>query len=224
MNFRTRGYKLTRENYADVSNKSTLGKNLIYIKALEDKDENLIKCYSEVYADYEGLVYKDDWCKTHLAKVMQNYDLNIEFFGKLDHEEFEREITNFLHRSPFFEITDLTNYSCPGYYIMILDKFCQLYIGTTQDILKRIKQHWYGGKMRFDRLIFGQVTNSKLSIDSFRALDTTRILIYPTSNIYSHENKYIDFFSNKFVCNRTSGGIMEFGTLSVLSNLKTRDL
>ena len=33
MSLRTRGYKLTRENYAIISNKSTHGNNMIYIQA-----------------------------------------------------------------------------------------------------------------------------------------------------------------------------------------------
>lgn len=221
---RTRGYKLTRENYAVISNKSSLGKNMIYMRALINNDEELIKAYSEVFADKEGLVYRDDWCEKHLAEVMQNFDLNMKFFKQLDHAKFEDEIAKFLKGTKFYEINDLSEYSCPGYYVIILDEYCQLYIGTTEDIKKRIKQHWAGGKLRFDRLICGQITRSKLSIDSFRALDTTRILIYPTYDIYSLENKFINCFSDKYVCNRIGGGTMEFGELSVMANMKTRSL
>lgn len=55
MTLRTRGYKLTRDNYATISNKSILEKNKIYIQALERNDEKLIKAYFEIYADKEGL-------------------------------------------------------------------------------------------------------------------------------------------------------------------------
>lgn len=224
MALRTRGYKLTRENYAIISNKSTHGKNMIYMQALKKNDEKLIKTYSEIYADKEGLIYRDDWCEKHLVGVMQNFDLNMKFFERLHHVEFEDEIANFLRKTKFVEIRDLSKYSCSGYYVMILDKYCQVYIGTTKDIKKRIRQHWAGGKMRFDRLICGSITKSKLSIDSFRALDTTRILVYPTDYIYSQEDKFINYFSNEFVCNRIGGGTMEFGELSVSANMKTRNL
>lgn len=103
MALRTRGYKLIRENYAVISNKSTNGKNVIYMHALKKNDEKLIKAYSEIYADKEGLIYRDDWCKKHLVEV--------------------------------------SDYSCSGYYVMILDKYCQLYIGTTRDIKKRVREH-----------------------------------------------------------------------------------
>lgn len=223
LNLRTRGYELTRENYAVISNKSSLGKNTLYMNALRKKDEKLIKSYSGIYADEEGLIYSDDWCKKHLNEVMQNFDLNMQFFKKLDHGKFDAEIAQLIKKSKFFEITDLSKYSCPGYYIMILDKYRQVYVGTSQDIKARVRQHWAGGKLKFDRLICGQVTKSKLSIDSFRALDTTRILVYPTDDLYSREDDFINDFSNEFICNRTGGGIMEFGTLSVAANMKSRN-
>ncbi|MBU5428420.1 hypothetical protein KQI41_18685 [Tissierella pigra] len=224
MTLRKRGYKLTRDNYAIISNKSTFGKNMIYKKALENNDEKLIKSYSEIYVDQEGLIYRDDWCERRLVEVIQNFDLNMNFFKRLDHVKFQDEIVKFLYQTKFFEIEDLREYSCPGYYVMILDKYCQLYIGTSKDIKKRIRQHWGGAKMGFDRLICGPITKSKLSIDSFRALDTTRILVYPTDDIYSKEDEFINCFSNEFVCNRIGGGIMEFGGLSVATNVKTRNL
>lgn len=224
MKLKTRGYKLTRENYALISNKSTHGKNIIYMHALKNNDEKLIKIYSEIYADKEGLIYRDEWCENHLVEVIRNFDLNMKFFERLDHVKFENEIEKFLRKTNFFEIVDLNGYSCSGYYVMILDKYCQVYIGTTKDIKKRIRHHWAGGKMGFDKLICGLITKSKLSIDSFRALDTTRILVYPTVDIYCQEDEFINYFSKEFVCNRISGGAMEFGKLSAAANIKTRNL
>lgn len=224
MTSKTRSYKLNRENYVTISYKSTLGKNKIYIQALERNDEKLMKAYSEIYADKEGLIYKDNWCKKRLIEIMRNFDLNMNYFQSLDHTKFNDEITQFLKKTKFNEITDLNEYSCPGYYVIILDEYCQLYIGTSENIKRRIKQHWAGGKMKFDRLVFGQVTKSKLSIDSFRVLDTTRILVYPTDKIYCEEDNFINYFSDKFVSNRISGGIMEFGALSVAGSMKTRNL
>lgn len=148
----------------------------------------------------------------------------MKFFERLDNAKFKNEISNFLNKTKFFEIIDLNDYSCSGYYMMIIDEYCQLYIGTTKDIKRRIRQHWAGGKLKFDRLIFGEIIKSRFSIDSFRALDTTRILVYPTDDIYSQEDEFIKHFSNEFVCNRISGGTMEFGELSAAANMKTRNL
>lgn len=221
---KSRGYRLTRENYATISNKSTHGKNMHYIQALKDNNQRIIEIYSKVYADEEGLVYCESWCKKRLFDAMQNFDFNMEFFRKLDPTKFNEELTRFLNTTDFFEITDLSEFSCPGYYVMVIGEYCQIYIGTSTDIKRRIKQHWSGGKMKLDRLLCGDTTRSKLSIDSFRALDTTRIFVCPTDNTYCKEDEYITYFSDKFVCNRIKGGKIEFGTLDALVGIKTRDL
>jgi len=221
---KSRGYKLTRDNYATISNKSTHGKNIQYIQALKDNDQRIIEIYSKVYADEEGLVYSENWCKKRLFDALQNFDFNMEFFKKLDTAKFNEELTRFLNTTDFFEITDLSEFSCPGYYVMVISEYCQIYIGTSTDIKRRIRQHWSGGKMKLDRLLCGDITRSKLSIDSFRALDTTRIFVFPTDNTYCKEDEYITYFSDEFVCNRVKGGKIEFGTLDALVSIKTRDL
>ena len=106
---------------------------------------------------------------------------------------------------------------------MVLGEYCQVYIGTSQNIKERIRQHWGGSKNRFDRLIFGGIEASKLSINSFRALDTTRIFVYKTDELYTQEDKYINCFSDKFVCNRLSGGIKK-SEIDILLSVKNRQL
>ena len=72
-------------------------------------------------------------------------------------------------------ITDLrTLDDREGAYVMVLDDYRQAYIGQAWDMRRRIKAHWSGTK-QFDRLIWGDVHDSVLSIDSFRALDTTAV-------------------------------------------------
>lgn len=73
-------------------------------------------------------------------------------------------------------------------------------------------------------MIFGQVETSKLSIDSFKALDTTRIFVFYTDETFWQEDKYINDISDKFSCNRTGGGIPEFGAVSILGNARHRNL
>ena len=50
------------------------------------------------------------------------------------------------------------------------------------------------------------IENSKFSIDSFRALDTTRIFVAKSSTLYDLEDEYIHGFSRMFVLNRVQGG------------------
>lgn len=174
------GLKLNRENYAIINNKSSFEKG---------------KCYDDAY------------CQGHLEDCLKNYDLNMQFFASLNHDQFNNEINSFLEKNDKFEeVYDLKQYkNVKGYYLMILDEYCQVYVGTTKDIKDRIQRHW-SGRTPFDRLIFGWAETSKLSIDSFRALDTTRIYAYKTDLVYDDEDGFVSYFSPKFVANRTAGG------------------
>ena len=65
------------------------------------------------------------------------------------------------------EVKNLNDYSgVAGVYILVLDKYKQVYIGQTNTCIKtRIMSHWRKVK-EFDRLLFGPVESSILSIDS----------------------------------------------------------
>lgn len=205
-----RGLKLMRENYTIVNNKNSLGHFSMAI-----------------YADEEGRVYSDEWCAKQLKDCLKNYDLNMDYFSLLNHDEFNIEIDKFLKSSNcFVEVFDLNLYDeKSGYYIMVLDEYCQVYIGTTNNIKKRIRQHWSTSKS-FDRLLFpmGAVDSSLLSIDSFRALDTTRIFAYTTKNIFDREDEFINKFHSKFICNRLAGGKITGGLLQAIAMMKKRKL
>lgn len=204
------GLKLTRDKYAIINKKNSLCKF------------NSIK-----YEDDEGKFYTDEWCEEHRKDCLQNYDLHMEYFSLLDHTKFNKEIESFLKKNNMFiSVTDLNLYNGkPGYYIMVLDEYCQLYVGTTQDIQRRIRSHWSKNKP-FDRLLFpmGAVNTSIMSIDSFRALDTTRIYVYETENTFNDEDYYINEFSPEFMCNRLAGGKITGGLIQAIEMMKSRKL
>ncbi|PEV23415.1 hypothetical protein CN419_27830 [Bacillus cereus] len=191
------GLKLTRDNYIKINNKSSFVK---------------------------GKVYSDSSINKQIEDSLYNYDLNIKYFDLLSKQEFNKELMNFVSNTKLFkEINDLIPFSeTPGYYIMVLDEYTQAYIGTSGDIKKRIQQHWSKQK-EFDRLIFGSKEKSILSIDSFRAYDTTRIFVYPTCELKEHEDDFINLFNKKFLLNRTSGGALD-GLIEAIINGKTREL
>lgn len=205
-----RGLKLTREKYAMVSNKNSL-----------------VRFSRDIYADEEGQIYTDEWCENQHKESLKNYDLNMEYFSLLKHSEFCIEIEKFLEQnSQFTEVYDLNLYDGKsGYYIMVLDEFSQMYIGTTNNIKRRIRQHW-SKSIPFDRLLFpmGNVDSSILSIDSFRALDTTRIFAYTTNETFNNEDNFINQISAKFVCNRLAGGKISGGLLQAIKMMKMRNL
>lgn len=174
------GYKLNRENFAIVNNKSSFG---------------------------NGKVYDDEWCKNKYNRCMQNYDINMQRLFSLNSQDFENEISKFLELHPLFEeVTDLKKYEgVAGYYMMVLDNYCQVYIGTSSNIKQRIIQRW-NKVIPFDRVIFGNVETSIISIDSYRACDTTRIYVYKTNDTYTNEDEIINSINPIYCCNRTKGG------------------
>lgn len=205
-----KGLKLTRDKYATINNKSSFSGKLI----------------SPNYADEEGNLYTDEWCANHKKQCLENYDLNMLYYKALDKVEFNNELAAFLNRyQEFIEVFDLNLYDNKnGYYILVLDQYRQIYIGTTNNIKKRVRQHWSNSRS-FDRLLFpiGAVNTSRLSIDSFRALDTTRIYASVTSDTYNNEDSYINQFSDKFITNRIGGGRVN-SLLQVIATIKKRQL
>lgn len=162
--------------------------------------------------------------RKHAVHALINFDINMDYFKSLDKEEFNNEIEKFLLKNPKFEeVKDLNLYKgVSGYYMLILDEYSQAYIGTSDDIFKRIYKHWHKRKP-FDRLIFGSVETSIMAITSFRPLDTSRIYVFKTKSTYSSENKYISSIPEKFMCNRTCGGKMDGGFAEAVSKGKFRE-
>ena len=220
---------LTRENYCIPTNElnSTQKK---FIKRVNEKyDDKLKRIFknccefpNKIFADSEH--YSNEWVEKHYKDCMKNFDLNMKYFKSLNFKDFDKILQSFVKKNKFIEVDNLDNLIVSGIYILVLDKYKQVYIGTSDNIRKRILQHWSKNK-EFDRLIYGRVEESILSIDSFGALDTTRIF-YKKVNSYwdkcSLEEKYIKNFEKKYLLNRVSGGInLEDNT--VLRNLKLID-
>lgn len=192
------GMRLTRNNYVRINNRSSI---------------------------IEGRIYTDNECKKLKELALRNFDINMEYFKSLNGNEFNQKLNAFLLRNPgFIEVFDLNMYhEVPGYYLMVLDEYKQVYIGTSADIKKRIKGHW-ALTFPLDRLVFGSVTSSVLSINSFRALDTTRIFAYRTDKTFSSEDAFINDFPEQYHLNRTKGGMMEDGYFEAISHGKTRQM
>lgn len=187
--------KLARENYVKMNNKSSL----------ED-----------------GKIYTDEFCQKHYKNALKNYDINMKYFASLSKDDFNQELNKFLSLNPkFVEITNLNDITTAGYYMLVLDDYCQVYIGTSGNIKKRVMGHWSKTK-EFDRLIFGGIDNSILSIDSFRALDTKRIYAFATNNIFNMEEDLISSFPQKYSLNRTKGGRLEGGLEEAIIHRRTR--
>lgn len=209
---RGKSFKLIREEFAIINTTPSLPyfESLAKIKA---------------YADEDGTTYAEDWCNTYRDLCLKNYDLNMEYFSKLDKIEFEHALTNFLlEYKNFTEVSDLNTLSgVEGFYIMALDEYKQVYIGKTGDIKKRILRHWSITKS-FDRTLCPMYAWNKscFSIDFFRALDTTRIFVWKRKISDGIEAKLIRSFPNKFCTNRIGGDITD--AILALATLNQRQL
>lgn len=197
------GMKLTRENYIDR-------------QVLTDKN------WGESFLKMRHDLTKEQLFDDQEEQALMNFDLNMSYFLTLDAKKFNQEVVKFTSLHSFSETKDLM--SCKevsGYYLMILDEYCQMYLGTATNIRHRIMNHWAKTK-GFDRLIFGSPENSIMSIDSFRALDTTRIY-YLEEDPFQYENFFLDQLQSQYMLNRTSGGILDGGLIEAATNKKVRN-
>lgn len=147
---------------------------------------------------------------TNFAKeeALKNYDLNIKYFNNLNQEEFDRTLEKLLNLYAFVEVTDLNEIKGgKGIYVLVLDKYKQIYIGqTNRDLKARIVRH-FNIDIPFQRVPF--VKYDTLPIDAFKPLDTTRIYTLYTSEqsvIDEIESKLINECDKKFLLNKTIGG------------------
>lgn len=218
------GLRISRDTYARINKRSSMPRQY------REDDPERWDALDSVYEDDEHRFYTDEWCEEHQELALTNYDLNIAHFASLDREEFESALRSAVASQPgMVEVTDLAEWdSVAGLYVMVFDEYTQVYVGATNSwtgVTKRIRQHWTNQK-QFDHLIFGAVDSSILSIDSFRALDTTRIFALKTESSFAGENDLLERFPAKFTLNRLRGGndaIHLAGFLGVFSVMRTRN-
>lgn len=200
------GLNISRESYASRSKRRTTW------FPREDCPE-LWDAQDPFFEDPDHRIYTDEWCEIQQAQALENYDLNMAYFASLDHDDFDGAIEKAVSTRPRLqEVHDLNEWrGVGGNYIMVLDQFCQAYVGETSEtvgIEKRIRQHWRN-RRAFDRLVFGEVETSKISVDSFRCLDTTRIFARSDIGGLELEDGIMDRLPAKYLLNRVAGGPIE---------------
>lgn len=212
---------LTRDNYCtpsrevDYTTKKNLEEARRFFEHYGRRPLLCPSCYcnipNEVFSDYEH--FTEEFVRKHYENCMRNFDLNMEYCETLDFAQFDKYLKSFVKKHKFREITDLQDASgISGIYILVLDKYKQIYIGKTQSssgIKERILSHW-NRKKEFSRLIYGNVEDSILSIDVFGALDTTRIFIKECrwfDDINAIEQKLVENFDARYRLNRVAGGL-----------------
>lgn len=208
---------ISRETYAVINKKNSLG-NEAFARKVPER-------YEGVYEDENCTTYTDEWCNNQREKCLRNFDLNMQYMSNLSDEDFNRALTKFLKIKKFIRILDLNDCKdmC-GIYVLVLGKYKQIYIGQSNNIKRRIMDHWSKNKP-FDRLIYGSEEKSILSIDSFGALDTTQIYVFQTPYTFDYEKKFVSKMDQRFLINRTGGGIgrnKEYA-MEIIANSKHRN-
>lgn len=203
---------ISREEFAIINTKVSLPK----FSSLEKRG---------AYANADGTEYTRKWCEEYRLLCLENFDLNMQYFSLIDADDFNEALNEYLktHRQ-FKAVTNLADYAdVEGYYIMVLDQYKQVYIGKSNDIKRRIQQHWSKTKP-FDRTLCPMyaVQTSVFSIDFFRAMDTTRIFAWNRKLSFSIEAQLIEEFPKKYLLNRVGGDATN--GLAALMTMNKREL
>lgn len=179
--------------------------------------------------------FEDGWLKAdpaswedHRRAVMRNFDRSMAYFETLSQETFDRAVRELMSAFPELEeVDDLSAWDgVAGVYVLVLDRFRQIYVGqaaSTGGIRRRIVVHWQK-KAAFDRLLSGDEERSIMSIDSFRALDTTRILAVACESPGLLEQRVQQAVPEAFCANRTRAGDLPGGLAEAIAARRERDL
>jgi hypothetical protein len=180
-----------------------------------------MKFNKELYTEYmtiDNFVIKPKWetdtlkpGKLAIEGTYRNYQTNIRFFQRLNKEEFNKVLDDFIKLDEMKNAKEIFNLDeCKdkqGIYILVLGNYKQIYIGQTKSDLKtRIARHW---KNRLPMLKAPCIRAEILPIDCFSAKDTTRIFVIYEDNdneIDKLERKLIDLLPKDYRLNKTVGG------------------
>lgn len=212
-------HRLKRAEYAIISRKPTARRPRYEYSAEAWEAE------AWAFEDEAHTRFSDAFCEDRRQAALENFDLNMAFFKRLSGKEFLDALNSMLAKHENLQrVEDLRTWAgVEGVYVMVLDRYKQAYIGQAQDIRDRIKRHWRGTK-QFDRLIFGDKETSVLSIDSFRALDTSRIYAAKTKRRSELERRLVNNYRPDFLLNRVPGGDRLMGDQFLLWEVKRRQL
>lgn len=179
--------------------------------------------------------FEDGWLKVdpasweeHRRAVMRNFDRSMAYFASLSRTGFERAVEGLRGAFPELEeVEDLAGWDgVTGAYVLVLGEYRQLYVGqaaSPRGIRQRIVVHWQK-KVAFDRLLSGEEDRSIMCVDSFRALDTTRILAAACERPGSLERRMQQAVPAPFCANRTRAGDLAGGLAEAIACRRERDL
>lgn len=124
-------------------------------------------------------------------KAIENLHRNLNFFVSLDDSAFNKELSRIAQKYHFKEVNDISSYkNC--LYILVIDEYKQFYVGKCVGGLKnRTRKHWNAKIIPYRQFWDGGCMYSRLKIDNFKMLDTTRIFVSDEIEQIILENKEI---------------------------------
>lgn len=193
---------MNRDSYTHVSARPSWGGD----RWLDD-EYRAAAIEAGIYEDSAEMTYTDATIAQMRENALRNFDLNMACYASLNYADFDEAVGAAVaaqrYMSQVHDLREWTNVS--GLYVMVLDEVKQVYVGVADGVRARIRSHWSSRKP-LDRLVLSSVERSILSIDSFSALDTTRIYAARSSYPLGLEDRMIRRFPSKYVTNRTAGG------------------
>lgn len=183
---------ISEEEYNNLKEYENLHKTHFGIDYIDHKNFYLNLNKEQFLEEYESKLgdprfpYIDKPERTE--KVLTNFSVNMNYFKSLDKCLFNKHLDLIVNKYHFKEIFDLNDVGYDLLYLMVLDGYCQFYVGKTDDyLIYRIKRHW-ADKVDPFRYFWSAPNNSRLSIDHFRILDTTRIFVCEDYDLILKEN------------------------------------
>lgn len=196
-----RGLTMTRDQYAypNRRNHDSLPRDMY---STEEWDG-----HAWAYRDDDHTEYSDAFLLVQRDRALVNFDLSMRYFDSLDPGEFEAALDRVLTAGRTLKpVASLPDWDgVEGCYVMVFDRYKQFYVGTTEDIRRRIKTHWTARKP-FDRILFGTPYDSIFPADELRPLDTTRLYAARSRNRFNMEERVEKAADQRFCLNRMIGG------------------
>lgn len=204
------GLRLTRDQYAAPNPRSSF-----YVRPEHFTPEGWER-RARHFTDPDQRFYTDEVVQALREDALLNFDLNMAFFSQIDESRFLNDLEEAVTAARLKPVHDLRKWDgVEGVYVMVFDKYRQAYVGQSGDIRNRVRSHWSGTK-QLDRLVFGPVHSSVLSVDSFRALDNTRLFAARSRRADLVESRFIDNLNPDYLLNRVGGGRPDESRLSFM--------
>lgn len=198
------GWRANREQYAIPSRRSSLVLDRLAV------GEEYWSYISPRYRDEDHREYTDGYLLGQRDLALMNYDLSMLYFSGIDTDDFEAGLQELLAAERRLRpVSDLHDWDgVQGVYVMVFDDCHQFYVGESMDIRRRVKRHWSERK-QFDRLLWGYWWESIPSVDTFRALDNTRVFALKSTASFNIEERLERKARKAFCLNRIPGGALD---------------